>query len=247
MFGSINARTFDPALALPARSDGKLRYEFCDLAARPVGIAAHRRPTPALQFSGCLGDILQHPELARNYSSLLDKQVSISYHTEGPYMATGAVDANSLQCRLSFHVASTLAERRRVILHEAQHWLQDHEGLSPGSSTAGEYHDLVRTRLLALGERLKIARQEGPPALLATLRQRLVSVVQCGSYEERIRQGFAPPVQALRAHRFYRIARQRYLNAPGEVEARIVEDRADFTPELRRRNPAPHLLLPQAG
>ena len=118
-----------------------------------------------------------------------------------------------------------------VALHELQHKVQDIEGFSPGGSwqraeqvkqAAREKLPGIHHRLVEIAGEVREMQARGDWQDVARLRKTQDELVR---YRESLMQdALADPTKI-------------YRGFPGEVEARIVEARRDFTPEQRRNEP----------
>lgn len=115
MYTGPKAATFDPehATAMTA-SDGVQRNEISDQGAK-------LKELPPENGAAKLGDIIDHPELFKQYPHLKDQPV---LHTQ----LEGLDGAYSPKTKVMYvNSMSDLATKLSTILHETQHAIQDHE------------------------------------------------------------------------------------------------------------------------
>jgi hypothetical protein len=189
--------------------DQKWRWEIDDSAAAVNYPADKWGFNRGGEYPQTVGDFLGHPELYEAYPPA--GQINFSQKAPHASMAgergSFAPAEGKVPPRLTLSTTDP-EQARSTTLHELQHYLQDVEGFAQGGDprTAA---DTVEKYLATIANRMK--RAEGPEK--AQLARR---------YEElsRLKLTGGP-------HELYR-------RLAGEAEARLVQKRADYTPETRR-------------
>ena len=212
--------------------DAKWRFEIPDTASKwkdtpsqftnvsPEGRLSH-------DTSAALGDIFEHSDLYAAYPELSKADVNLShapggmkgsYQTGGsgspPTITVGARDPESM---------------RSTLLHEMQHGVQDIEGFATGGNTS-----VLHTKSPGWGiyqERLKAIQT---PRSKAELEASGITGPDY-TYEDYLKQHKAALKNPDSARMFDRAAqdyavKEGYKRLAGEVEARNVQTRADWTP-----------------
>jgi hypothetical protein len=235
--------------------DGQWRFEIDDSNARLTSRVTDAYNNPQMKagvpwvprIEGTLLDVIDHPELLyRSYggddSFFGDATLSRAMTPEGAY------DASTDGIR---SIGPDLQTHRSTILHELQHAIQEREGFARGGNirvgadlvrdeAAGEIM-AIEDALAARSVNLEPWRQRlwnnylfgdrvaGENAIIDTLDDELIDLLSQSNRLNvlRERSSSVDPDEAYRGYK--RIA--------GEVEARNVQTRRDFSPDQRRAVP----------
>lgn len=249
MFAGINARTANrEALAQAERMaaagasrediwrdtgwfqgvDGKWRWEIDDSGAQiaPDMLERHSAASVGSSQRRPLSEGLQHDELNAAYD-LSDTSLDLGRLSRG---AAGEFDPN--RPSVSMYAANDPDMLRSGVMHETQHRLQRSEGFATG----GQPERMFEDELTAINSQLSRTSKEmdhwrsyrrNGPQFYAEADENLARLRADydGLLERRARE-INPTTQ-----------RDAYNRLAGEVEARNVQTRRDFTPEQRRATP----------
>jgi hypothetical protein len=208
-------------------ADGKWRFEIPDDTARMLtGSETEGRGKYTL------GAVLDHPELFRHYPWLESLPVEID-HRYGPDLAGAYIPPADKEAGYgSIWLHPDGLDRRRTLLHEIQHAIQQNEGFASGASSTAFYgapaFQLYRGRVQAIRDAGKVTRAE--------YSRRMGRDVPLNEYRDFVEstRNIAPHVdQAMRD----RAIQEAYRRSAGEVEARNTEARADWDAAKRRAVP----------
>jgi hypothetical protein len=197
--------------------DGKWRFEIDDSGAKY---------TPDFEGSR-VPDAMQHEQLFEAYPQMRDmpaERVSPPDALGGGRSYSGAYSPES---GVSIHDELGRKTGRSTFLHELQHGVQDTERFAQGGNpsmargmSAETYSKDIR-EVESLIEQVR-AKAQSPGGIDATEQEFLAEMMQ--ELEQLRQKAASRPATAFDAYR----------NLAGEVEARNVETRRDFTPEQRR-------------
>ncbi len=160
-----------------------------------------------------LETLLDHNKLFENYPEVKDIKVQFDKDTKGASFES--VNVNGQETNSLIKVNSNLSdeEMKSAILHEIQHAIQKKEGFARGGSAQEFYNDAKRKIDL-----LKYELEFEPDDFIRDKKfaelSKLEKEFENGAKEE---------------------AFKKYQNLAGEIEARDVQARADFTPEERAK------------
>lgn len=197
--------------------DGKWRFEIDDSGARLTGVG-----------KGSLGEVLDHPKLYEAYPDLALARAFRSKDEGGVYMAPSKYNDEAIK------FGGNDADARSVVLHEAGgHGAQQREGFALG----GQPNELDGPLVYAAGGR------EGREAIISRIKEIEAEMDAIAQSQDphletkafkaldkewvRLRSSLEPNAAAYEGYR--RLA--------GEVEARNVQARMDFSPKERRARP----------
>lgn len=239
--------------------DGKWRWEIDDSGTR-IGdeavdfylrgeLVGAGRP-----FAGNARDILKHPGLFEAYPEMGGRMTQIERTTD-PFRYNGDYTPGSGRIRVA---APDTATTRSALLHESQHAIQRAEGFPTGGSPT-QYNQQReaqiaqealswRRELAKMREKMPAADRHAVENAVIQEYQRLDMMDWLPSREVRDIAGDTlgnPDEQLREVTRLYgtdqRVTPLRpkevYDRLAGEVEARNVQTRRDFTPEERRTRP----------
>ncbi len=212
--------------------DAKWRFEIPDTASKwrdtpdqfTNVTASGLRPHDS---TAALGDIFEHPELYAAYPQIAKADVNISHapgNIKGSYQTGGEGSPATLTLG-----ARDPAGMRSTALHEIQHGIQDIEGFATGGNTFGLHTGSPGWKLYE--ERLKAIQT---PATEKHLTESgvLGPEYTYADYLKEHRKIMRDPVQMQRLDRAAQdyAVQEGYKRLAGEVEARNVQTRADWTP-----------------
>lgn len=215
-------------------ADGKWRFEIDDSGAT----LADEMNSLGVEFDRPLGDLVQHQKAYTAYPDAADIHVETFSRSGkgnppgGAYMA----DRDRMQVRGDLEGGAL-----STALHETQHAIQNREGFAPGGS-AGEFRSGPMFRKDAIALKDDLSR-----ALTGGITHRPEMIIQDAKYlppeqAQKIveKHGFSSIDDALaylKTEDEYRTPFGQYRRLAGEVEARNVQTRRDFTPDQRRAQP----------
>jgi hypothetical protein len=238
--------------------DGKWRFEIPDNAAKltPDAAAALER--------GAVGDsvffhnadrVIEHPELHAAYPDLWSAQTYLTKGGGFPYRPSGRFEMQD-SGRQSIHIdANDAAQARDVGLHELQHAVQQREGFagggSPSNFTQQKEAELARSALSFRRELAKYPLSMGPAARENAVIKEYQELGAMDMLPSREARDLAharidnPDDQLHQLVKAYGLdqrvtpysGRDIYHRLAGEVEARNVQKRADWTPQQRADTP----------
>jgi len=231
------------------KQHGDWKYEIDDTPAKVSDPAARTIKQPAddgdlLGYTGKAAGVINHPELYASHPQLREIDASVSLD---PTFRGGMFDApsNTLQA-----AGKDIADVRDIGLHELQHAAQRAEGFPRGGNPAD--NTLVPQarevgqraadihRAIAGNRRAFVDAKYGPnlEGLEGVEGRDRLAALQA-AYDEWSKAN--PEDEALRHQALNAIdvkgPRAGYQHLAGEVEARNVQARQDFTPEQRREIP----------
>jgi hypothetical protein len=118
--------------------DGKPRFEIDDSGAQLTDIGKNGFQRARVS------QVLDHPELLKNYPDIANTSVTFKHGLEGTHTA-GQFDDTINEIALHPNMMGNAEKTRSVLLHELQHRVQKEEGFARGgtgkSSTDGQYHN----------------------------------------------------------------------------------------------------------
>jgi hypothetical protein len=214
-------------------ADGKWRYEIPDNAARwkmdPMEIQAQGKLNPDRPIM--MGDAFDHPELYAAYPKLKDIELSVAHGGSAKGAYSPGFEAGDASIRLKPAYNESM---RSTNLHELTHGVQNIEGfgtggnamfLKPGTPGWKIYQERLKAiRTPATKAQLEADGVLGPDYTYEQyLKQHKDSIKKMGPMLDRSAQEYA--------------VQEGYRRMAGEVEARNVQTRADFTPEQRAAKP----------
>lgn len=217
-------------------ADSQWKFEIPDEASKwSVDPRSLQAPSflgaPRLGDAVPMGSAFDHPELYAAYPQLANTNLEVFGRrgaVKGSYQTGGADGSPTVTLQPTSPDAM-----RSTNLHELQHGVQDIEGFATGGNTYGlkpntPAWDIYQERLAAMKTPLdretysKVAGFDGP-----------VSDKDYNAYLKIVRRGVPG---ADRAAQEYAV-QSAYQRMAGEVEARNVQARADFTPDQRAAQP----------
>jgi hypothetical protein len=232
--------------------DNKWRFEIPDDAARVNPNVYGEGAMPEQAYEGPLAGHLWHKDLYEAYPSARRSHAEFepSPGQSGYYRPPGGHWEERVSVK-----AATVPQARSVALHEAQHLVQEREGFSTGGGPAHfTQEEDAKTAARALSYRLELSRLD--PSLTPAQKDAIIQKQyddmgapdwfpdkKARSWAHDTRGAPQKTLEALRG--LYgldqRVTPYRphdlYMEIPGEIEARNVQRRADFTPEQRRAIP----------
>lgn len=195
--------------------DGQWRFEIDDsLAGLNPGMVRLAQDVPGVAVHGpTTREGMQHPALYAAYPEVAQSNFTLTNNPREPRGSGAFRDGPPQQVYVS---AASPEIQRSVALHELQHAIQNQEGFARGSNldaAASPVYEAINSQLSQLARQM----DEAPtPAAKEVLRARYNELLdQRGSIN----------------------ARDLYHRTAGEVEARNVMARRDFSPEARRAVP----------
>jgi hypothetical protein len=208
--------------------DGHWRFEINDRE------SSFRKDWPMHPHHTDVGSAFEHPELYKAYPDLATKDLDFTENStfNGSYRRPVEATPGDLippppeQISISTRATNPEGGRRSTMLHELQHAVQQREGFVPGSSPE------AMNRVIAAGED-------------ARLIQRYRNEYAPEELESAFKEAFGRPphpgamvlADKLTPEQLAKIETdpyEAYRRVYGEVEARNVQHRRDFTPEDRR-------------
>jgi hypothetical protein len=196
--------------------DGKMRFEIDDSKSKFI---PRTREQYAADYddigkggSGIgrrLDEVIDHPELFKEYPILRDLRVK---ETAGPGEGWARLNEGVIQ------IPAYGEDRKSILLHEIQHFVQKHEGFTQGTNPEAVGMDLSGTLRKKMKE-LRGSSDENDQAKAVELEQMFDQMQRMPSKQQ---QGL-----------LWRL----YARHAGEAEARLVQDRMDMGPIERMVNP----------
>jgi hypothetical protein len=251
MFGGRNAATADQAALAEAERlagagadrraiwdqtgwfkgpDDKWRFEIPDNASK-LGTAAEDRFLDERPLQGKVAGNFWHKDLYDAYPDLRRLDVNVARAGDYRKPFDGSYNGSAI-----YGQASSIGDARQLMLHELQHGVQDAEGFARGgnhATAAMEMPDLVR----AEGAKLREARASRVPDYDFFRKD----IMEGDPDTPALRREYSDYVNKLTGEvtptEWDAIGRTLYRRLAGEVEARNVQTRRDFTPEQRRATP----------
>ncbi len=203
--------------------DGKWRFEIDDSQAVYMG---------GVGRGDRFDKYLDHPKLAEAYPAVATEKARPLTKSEEAHAYAG-YDPDKREFVLKKGIADE-AQSRSSTLHEAQHFIQEREGFSPGSNmdVANEaaYRQVPQYR--AAEKALADAENSRPGGI------NMLNPFAWMKWDDRVADAWSAQQDALRAHRPTTAkVLDAYRRSAGEVEARAVQARRDLTPEQRAARP----------
>lgn len=186
-----------------------------------------------------LTNILNHPELYKNYPGLFDKyKVFSNPDLVGTTHYAGVDTQNKI---IHLNPDLNAGDVRSALLHEAQHVIQEKEGFGIGGSPE-QFHppdmaQKMQTFKDAYSEFVNKVEDNYPPAIVKAVISGLQgSTLSPARLEAILGKDLAAEGLAVQkhGHEIYRIAAegdQKYNDLAGEAEARLVQARRNLTPD----------------
>lgn len=235
-------------------ADGKWRFEIDDSGARFDGSVPgdESRRVGDRPLVGAIGDVAVHPELMRAYPDVADVEFARVPMQKSQY---GGYAGSSSRGKPLVAVAEGrgIPNERSAALHELQHDIQRREGFSGGGS-ASEFEAVAKAAedaLLHLSDlhsrsgfidAFTEARRAGKLKTPRDAKEFRDSYYASSS--EELWDEYAKLVRPLQDAEYLGVnlkhwdkAGNAYKRLAGEVEARNVQTRRDFTPDQRRAQP----------
>lgn len=162
-----------------------------------------------------LGQVLDHPELYKQYPHLKDTPVSLWQNYKGQVADSTTAPSGSWDGTKITASADSAEQFRRILLHEANHAVQKFEGFAKGGSP-----DSMITGKTALAniEQAELLKKQFPEG--SKMREKLD--IQIAHYNNLSKFPDTP----IGRH-------QAYEKLQGELDSRNVEFRRNFSPEMR--------------
>jgi len=235
--------------------DGKWRFEIPDDKAR-MNPNVYGSGIPSGRWGKIAGEVW-HPELYEAYPDLRNATGMVESRLPGS-PAGGSYSAPGLarSGEETIHVqAATPADARSIALHEMQHAVQEREGFSSGGNPAmfsqGKDAELAASAMAYRRELEGLDPKLSPKQKDDVVRKRYEEIGAPEWFPSQEARDVAhdiegnPPEVLSRVMELYGTdrrttpytPRELYRKVPGEVEARNVQTRADWTPEQRRAKP----------
>jgi len=235
-------------------ADGKWRFEIDDSGARFDGSVpgGESRRVGDRPLVGAIGDVAVHPELMRAYPDVADVEFARVPMQKSQY---GGYAGSSSRGKPLVAVAEGrgIPNERSAALHELQHDIQRREGF-PGGGSASEFEAVAKAAEDALPHLSDLhsrsgfidafteARREGKLKTPRDAKEFRDSYYASSS--EELWDEYAKLVRPLQDAedlgvnlKHWNKAGNAYKRLAGEVEARNVQTRRDFTPDQRRAQP----------
>jgi len=198
--------------------DGKWRFEIDDSGARLTG-----------ERYGSFNDVLDHPELFEAYPALRD----VAAANEGAFRSSGSFQAEHQRPTGWGGVGGMRTERAHIDI------LGPNEGSRRSTALHEGQHGLQRTEGFALGGMPRMS--DASPDLLARIAELETTLRQLNEVHWALRDPNRIREVSKELRALQRSARAEghavYEKLAGEVEARNVQSRRNFTPTQRRRRP----------
>jgi hypothetical protein len=210
----------------PGKYDGKMRWEVPD-----EGAKLHKD----WQSKDTVGEAIDHPDLFRAYPEARDIYLKELLH---PGMEAASYQDGVIRFRKSANLS--------ILLHEVQHWIQEQEGFAKG----GDF------RMAFADPRMGVGSKEGIRGATRILKRILANMRKPLSMEEFAKSAWQSDVVTPEIEESYKeyletkkkagtdynlerlaqetAAKEWYRNLAGEIEARDVQARQNFTPEQRK-------------
>jgi len=210
-------------------NDGKWRFEIDDSKAG-FNAATRRefadRGVAKIGKSGgvAMDNAINHAELQKSYPQVMAQtyvrgDVRPDTSTRGSFNPGTSLDPAQIGFK-----APDLQEGRSVVLHEGQHGVQNVEGFARGGSVTGEATDYILDEVDKIRSRMQ------------AVEAKAADVTQGSDEFNRLWDEYQALENEL--ERVSNLDRgDVYKRLAGEVEARNVQTRRDFTPEERRARP----------
>lgn len=131
LVGGIGATGFGAAKNLFRGAEGVPKFEFSDLG-------SSIKELPRFFQGKKLSEVLDHPELFRQYPELANMEVQKMLPTLGNYEKAGEFAKVEGRPVIRTKADATPEELRSTILHEVQHAIQDKEGFGQGAKGESE-------------------------------------------------------------------------------------------------------------
>lgn len=212
-----NAPAMATGMWFRGKSDNAPRWEFSDQNANLTGPVRPGADTT-------LGKVLDHPELYDNYPSLKYlrvKSIADKPGSKSDFDAAFGTDPETGQTTLFVDPNLDPAKQRSVILHEVQHAVQHKEGFLNGADFTTS-----KDKAVEFISKLEELRKTDPN--------------QAAKYAIAMKEEFGIPLSSLTMEKELgdfnknQLSTQIYYRTPGEIEARAVQARRDFSPVDRK-------------
>lgn len=114
--------------------DGKLRQEISDVGSKMI-----KKPTlDVLKKNPEMSSIMEHPELYSAYDNLSSAKVVPSYESQGFYRAQdNSIGLSPMNESANWQMKMYKDAKKKTLLHEGQHAIQEKEGFAKGGSPEG--------------------------------------------------------------------------------------------------------------
>ncbi len=208
--------------------DGKWRFEIDDSKASlndakidwSTDIYDGVRKRYQGDWNGRLADFYQHPDLYAAYPELTKASLSVGLGSY--YGDSGGFNNGSLKATVND--VDNLPKLKSIIAHEIQHWIQEREGFSPGSSPAisSQMNAIAISDLKA--ELLRAEDSKAGHNRIGAIKEAIEALETSQMLMKPDWWGNTPADAA-------------YRNVYGEVEARNVQARLDMTADERVATP----------
>jgi hypothetical protein len=216
-------------------AEGKWRFEIDDskmtLGSRFADVAemkdAIRRPGGEY-----LGDVIQHPELFKQYPELNDVRVSTFYREPGG--SNAVFDGKNISLAHNM----TPEQAKGAILHEVQHWIQKKEDFARGANTDQMSWVPASQRPVLMEEAQRLYREWKPAPYEEFWGGSEATKEGQKAYNAYLKRFNSKEGQEGRWRAAQEAAPERvYLRNAGEIEARDVSDRRTWDAAMRRKVP----------
>ncbi|NBW23541.1 MAG: hypothetical protein EBR82_87925, partial [Caulobacteraceae bacterium] len=229
--------------------DGKLRWEIPDNEAKFINRdnrniwVKDRRDINTVQGAK-IEDVLDHPQLFEAYPELKGTRVSVSTVALGSDAVVGYYDKNPTSTRPHFSVtAKNLTNAMSGLLHEIQHWIQDKEGFSRGTSPqAFSSAPEIYRKWLGRRELMDLSKELGVSPIEAVERYRDLDEYEERKLDAELWRQDPEMMSDETINKNLKYFRNRgktdmftaYERTAGEIESRDVQSRMKMTPEQRK-------------
>lgn len=193
------------------------------------------------EYDHDLDNVIDHPELFKNYPELKDIQVKFDYS-----MGRNTASYNDMRQRIKVdgYLKDDPEELKKTLLHEIQHYVQHEEGFAQGGNPGQFAKDLFASKSIAeadihqlnleMGEKVKamdsLEKYRFKPGVGGKIKEKLASLKK--EYEGLMERKLSLVDKAqvdIRGESF-----DRYQKLAGEAEARDVSARMNFTDAERQ-------------
>lgn len=223
---------------------GDWKYEIDDSAAKVSDAAQRTLADPELAYTGKVAGVFNHPELFASHPQLREIDATAAID---PVFRGGGFDGRTNQIAVT---GKDIPEVRDIALHELQHAAQRAEGFPRGGNPTDNSLTQDAGKLSALAGLIFDATDQKRRAFVDELLGPNLEKIQGLEGRDRLTALQAAYDEFSKAHpqdaalrntamqtMDVRGPRAGYQHLAGEIEARNVQTRKDFTPEQRREIP----------
>jgi hypothetical protein len=227
----------------PGPYDGKMRWEIPDNGVKFTSpqvfyevAEAFSKGETGEQFVGSLDSIINHPDLFEAYPQLRNVEVTMMRSLGGGRVAVFRSGNSITPPAIMLAYDGDPGKAKSYVLHEIQHAIQDIEGFALGGNEGTAINTLVRQQRQAEIDRMqntidswrsRAGQLEGDDQNALFLNS-----IDLEQRRDRAIRAINEPMTMTERRQFTgQKGFQAYLNVAGEIEARDVQARANFTPE----------------